>query len=280
MKPTVYPKFIGRLGNNLFQIAACIGYAKRFGINWGIRKGYVERGFNAFQVDKFFPGLPAFEGDVGIRHQEHKNNEFCYLHSCGLDECWFNYHPFPFMTGHHANVEMNGFWQSWKYFEGADEEVREAFRLPVIEGYRDYVSVHVRLGDYLQHSDSFPPITEDYVREAYDNVQRITGRDPNILVFSDNIEMVKPWFHDWREGLVEFSERRNELEDFQLMMSCGYNIIANSSYSWWAAWLNSNPDKIVVSPSCKRGQWFGMQSGVRRDCVDLLPPEWIQIEFR
>jgi hypothetical protein len=272
----IYPKLIGRLGNNMFQIAAAIGYAKQHGVSWGIKKGYIEKGFNAFQVDKFFPNLPAADGDYR-RYQEHKNNQHCELHNCGLDECWFNFHPIHFQPG---GVEITGFWQSWKYFQNTQDEVREAFKLPFIEGYRDYVSIHIRLGDYLQHSQSFPPINEYYIREAYDNIQRITGKTPKIIVFSDNIEICKPWFSDWREGLVEFSEGRNEFEDLCLMASCRHNIIANSSYSWWAAWLNTNPTKIVISPSCKLGNWFGLDSGVKQDCVDLLPPEWVQIEFR
>jgi len=103
---------------------------------------------------------------------------------------------------------------------------------------------------------------------------------PKFLVFSDDIQWCKeniksnPW-HD-----IEFSEGRNELQDLSLMASCGHHIIANSTFSWWGAYLGHNPTKIVISPSHKRGNWFGLESGIKQDCIDLLPSDWIQIEFR
>jgi len=265
----VYPQLIGRLGNNMFQIAAAISYAKKHGVEWGVKKGYVERGFNAFQVDRFFPNLPACDHDFR-RYQEHKDNRHCELHGCGLDECWFNYHPIPF---HPEGVQLAGFWQSWKYFDGAEKEVRDAFPLPVFEKYKGYVSIHVRRGDYLQHSQSFPPVDINYIAAAMLEFDWGT----NFVVCSDDMA----WCRENIKGkYVEYSDGKNEFEDMAIMASCSWNIISNSTLSYWAAWLNPNPDKKVVAPSCKRGSWFGMSSGVRQDVVDLLPPSWHQIEFR
>jgi len=267
VKPLIKPRFIGRLGNNMFQIAACIGYAKKYNVGWGIKKGYKERGFNAFQVDKYFPNLPAC--DSYFKAYTEFQEEWA-----GME---FNYHEIPF---HPNGCELVGFWQSEKYFENAKDEVRKHLQLPFIEGYRDYVSIHVRRGDYVQHSGSFPPIGMDYISKAIDKLRGyfFEGVKFKVLVFSDDIGWCKENIKIWAD--VEFSEGRNEFEDMSLMASCGHNIIANSSFSWWAAWLNTNPDKIVVSPSHKRGNWFGMESGVKHDCIDLIPKEWIQIEFR
>lgn len=267
MRPLVKPRLIGRLGNNLFQIAAAIGYAKKYNVGWGIKKGYVERGFHAKQVDRFMPYLPACDSYFKV-YTEFQDEWAGYE---------FNYHEIPF---HPNGVELVGFWQSEKYFKHAEKEVRDAIRLPFIPGYRDYVSIHVRRGDYVQHAGSFPPITVTYLDYALDAIfQKTSVR--SAIVFSDdnqwckeNITLVSDNFS------VEFSEGRNEWEDLSLMASCGHNIIANSSFSWWGAWLNTNPDKIVVSPSHKRGNWFGMESGIKHDCIDLIPDEWIQIEFR
>jgi len=267
----IYPKFLGRLGNNMFQAAACIGYAKKHNVKWGIKKGYIERGFNAFQIDKFFPNLPSCELTFN-RYNEHKN-EHCELHNVHKDMCHFDYHPIPF---HPHGVEIVGFWQSYKYFENAEEEVKAAFKLNIQSGYEDYSSIHVRLGDYIQHANIFPPVTADYVRLA---MQKTDKR--KFMVFSDDIPMcTRILLTDFPDATFEFSEGRNEFEDMSLMASCGDNIIANSSFSWWSAWLNPNPNKVVISPSHKRGQWFGMESGIKQDCVDLLPPAWHQIEFR
>jgi hypothetical protein len=83
-----------------------------------------------------------------------------------------------------------------------------------------------------------------------------------------------------KDLVLEFSEGRNAREDLSLMASCGHHIIANSTFSYWGAYLGHNPDRVVISPSCVRGNWFGMEAGVKRDVVDLLPPEWHQIKFR
>lgn len=284
MSALIRPRLIGRLGNNMFQIAACIGYAKKHGVKWGIKKGYIEKGFKANQVDKFFPNLPSCDSSFKV-YTEFQDKW------AGLE---FNYHDIPF---HPNGVEIVGFWQSEKYFENAKEEVRKAFDLPVIEGYRDYVSIHVRRGDYVQHSGSFPPVTKEYIFQA---MQIFLDKNPlqKFIVFSDDIpwciENIKLWtpvsgneskqdlikIQSLMDAMVEFSEGRNEYEDLCLMASCGHNIIANSSFSWWASWLNKNPDKIVISPSHKYGQWFGKNSGVKHDCVDLIPKEWYEIEFR
>lgn len=268
MKALIKPRFIGRLGNNLFQIAACIGYAKKYNVGWGVKKGYVERGFNANQVDKFMPHLPGC--DSYFKPYKEFQEEWA-----GYE---FNYHEIPF---HPQGCELVGFWQSEKYFENAKEEVRNVINLPLIQGYRDYVSIHVRRGDYVQHSGSFPPVTEEYLMNA---ISAVGSDKTKFIFFSDDINWCKGFVRDFMSGFdhlwFEFSEGRNEWEDLALMASCGHNIIANSSFSWWGAWLNTNPDKIVISPSCKRGNWFGMDAGVKHDCVDLLPKEWIQIEFR
>jgi hypothetical protein len=64
------------------------------------------------------------------------------------------------------------------------------------------------------------------------------------------------------------------------MASCSHNIIANSSFSWWGAWLNRNENKIVITPSHKAGLWFGPDNGNKHDCIDLIPDGWVEIEFR
>jgi len=101
MKPLIKPRFIGRLGNNMFQIAACIGYAKKHNVGWGVKKGYKERGFNVFQVDKYFPNLPAC--DSYFKAYTEFQEEWA-----GME---FNYHEIPF---HPNGCELVGFWQSLK----------------------------------------------------------------------------------------------------------------------------------------------------------------------
>jgi hypothetical protein len=265
---------IGRLGNSMFQVAHSIGYARKYGYQWAAQE---QPHNNESAIHRVFPDLPK-TNERGLRINEHPNAD-CIVHGTHYDLCHFDYHAIP-DSG--ANVYFSGFWQSYKYFEHCKEEVKEVFKLPHVEGYEDYVSCHVRRGDYVQHAGSFPPITMDYIMKAdyYINKQQPDGTDKplKMIVFSDDIQWCKE--NMGRGKRIEYSEGRDELGDMSLMASCGHHIIANSSFSWWGAYLGHNPNRIVISPSCKRGNWFGLESGIKKDVVDLLPPEWVQIEFR
>ena len=250
----IYPTFVGRLGNNLFQIAACIGYAKENHCGWGVRKGYHDHGFGMFQVDKFFPHLPE-----------------CHHQFRAYNEPYFYHQRIPWHTN---GVRIVGFWQSLKYFIDAQDEVKKWLRLDYQKGYEGYTSIHVRLGDYVQHSGSFPPITHEYVRKAIEHFP-----DGKFMVFSDDIKAVKRLFaNDLYDFTFEYSEGRNEFEDMSVMASCGNHIISNSTLAWWSAYLGQNPDKKVVSPH--HLNWFGINNPFRFDTFDLLPEEWIKIKFR
>lgn len=271
----VVTKHIGRSGNNLFQIAAAIGYARKYGYEWGVDAGSgVGEPYSA--IHQVFPNLIKYPLS-GTRYHEHPHGH-CPIHNRSYDLCHFDYHPIPDIG---PNVTLSGFYQSWKYFEGQDEEIKKVFALPHWEEYEDYVSVHVRRGDYLQHAQSFPPVTIDYLGKALD---KFNGKGLyRIIVFSDDIRWCKDNFDSILNTEIikcEFSEGRSERQDLEIMASCRHHIICNSTFSWWGSFLGHNPDRIVISPSCKRGNWFGMESGVKQDCVDLLPPTWQQIEFR
>jgi hypothetical protein len=268
----VVTRHIGRLGNNLFQIGASIGYARKYGYEWRADSGSgVSDPYSS--IHQVFPNLPKENFGGGNRYHEHPNKQ-CEIHGTHFNDCHFDYHPIPNLG---PNVSLTGFFQSYKYFEGQDEEIKRVFALPHVPGYEDHVSIHVRRGDYVQHAGSFPPIDESYLERAVAMLIEKTRTDFKIIVFSDDIGWCKSVFRNDTRA-IEYSEGRNEREDLSLMASCGHHIIANSTFSWWSAYLGHNPNKIVISPSCKRGSWFGMQAGVKKDCVDLLPPNWIQIE--
>lgn len=264
----VVAKHIGRLGNNMLQIAAAIGYAKKYGYEWAVDPSS-GHGEPYSSIHTSFPNLPK-STPSGLRFHEHPNR-FCDIHNKHLDECHFNYHDIQNLG---PDVILSGFFQSWKYFEHCKEEVKQVFKLEHISGYEDYVSIHVRRGDYVQHSDSFPPVTIDYINSALD----LLPISEKLLVFSDDIEWCKNNLGHLK--ICEFSEGRNEIQDLSLMASCGHHIIANSTFSWWSAYLGHNPNRIVISPSCENGSWFGPTAGVKHAVVDLLPPEWIQIKVR
>lgn len=268
----VVTRHIGRLGNSMWQVANSIGYARKYGYEWAADESN-GHGEPYSAIHKVFPNLPKQRFGGGVRYHEH-NNAFCEQHKTHLDLCHFDYHEIPDLG---PNVSLTGFYQSWKYFEHCKDEVKEVFKLPHVVGYEYHISIHVRRGDYVQHSGSFPPITERYVESALKNIFLLSGYS-KCLVFSDDIEWCKQTFKHDMLFTYEFSEGKTELEDLSLMASCDHHIIANSSFSWWAAYLGHNQNRIVISPSAET--WFGPTAGVKKPVNDLILPEWIQIPTR
>jgi hypothetical protein len=253
----------------MFQIAAAIGYAKEYGYQWAADPSN-GHGEPYSCIHKVFPNLPK-SAPSGLRFHEHPN-KFCEKHGVHMDLCHFDYHEIPDMG---PDVALSGFFQSYKYFENAQEEVRKVFKLNINDAYKNHTSIHVRLGDYLQHSGSFPPITSDYLHMALRSIPHAK----ECVIFSDDISRVKDMVvNGFEEYDFEFSEGKDELQDISLMASCGNHIIANSTFSWWAAYLGHNPNRIVVSPSAQT--WFGPTAGVKQPVIDLIPSNWIQIHTR
>jgi hypothetical protein len=253
-EPRVTYQPIGRLGNQMFQCAAAIGYAKKYNVGWACPNDTKE----VPRFHEFFPGLPRYDG-----HEFKRYN--------AADPSQFNYWPIP---ENKNGTKLVGFFQSEKFFEGAHEEVKKTFKLNIKPV--DAVSIHVRRGDYVQHSNSFPPITDNYIQKAIEYLWDQTGLE-TFIIFSDDFQWAAEWAIRNSRFNVIVSTGKSELEDLSLMASCSHHIIANSTFSWWGAWLGHNPDKIVVSPSADN--WFGpgFTGGVPKD---LIPPTWHQIKFR
>lgn len=179
----------------------------------------------------------------------------------------------------------NGFWQSEKYFKNIEGVIRQEFTLKyplstkswgwkeIIEKDRESISIHIRRGDYIHNKDTnnFHGVCGlDYYREALQKLTEKKGKDVEIFVFSDDIAWAKenlylPHISHWVSGLGI-----PDYEEIYLMSLCKHNIIANSTFSWWGAWLNKNPNKIVIAPK----QWFSHKTA---DDLDILPKEWLQI---
>lgn len=266
----VIARNIGRLGNNMFQIAAAIGYARKYGYEWAADSAS-GRGEPYSNIHEIYSNLPKGQPS-GYRHHEH-NHGICSLHNCSTDICHFNYHPIPDLG---PNVTLSGFFQSYKYFEGAEEEIRKVFALQHRAEYEDCVSIHVRRGDYVDHSGSFPPIDSEYITKAM-GMMMDKRAVKQFVFFSDDIQ----WCRDRYNLLgdtIEFTIT-GEKWNLEKMASCSHHIIANSTWSWWGAFLGHNPNRMVISPSYLTPNWFGPTGGVK-DPVDLLPAEWHQIKFR
>lgn len=274
----VSSKLIGRLGNSMFQIAMSVGYASKYGYRWAVQSQCHN---NESSIHRVYPNLPK-TNDKGLTFQEHPSRH-CEQHNKHFDLCHFDYHE---IADKGPDVYFVGFWQSYKYFEHCKESIQNIFKLPHVSGYEDYVSIHVRRGDYVQHAGSFPPIDDRYLMDAIFTMDAYQHK--KFIFFSDDIQWCKEYVDRRYTGnkvfdyTFEFDElptgQGHELKKLSLMASCGHHIIANSTFSWWGAYLGHNPDRIVITPSVKT--WFGEQNGVKQPVVDLLPENWVQIDTR
>jgi hypothetical protein len=186
------------------------------------------------------------------------------------------------------NVYLQGFWQSPKYFEEiacqlrneltlVDRECAESARAAVDALRKEHgkvVCLHVRRGDLAHAHEALgrnnithgAPVTSDYIHTAM-------GRfDPTccFFVFSDSPQDIGWCRENIRGNHVEFSTAESYLWDFAAMNACDHHIISNSTFSWWAAWLNSNPNKRVVAPR----QWSPPEAKVHMATDDLIAENW------
>ena len=182
------------------------------------------------------------------------------------------------------NCYLTGYWQSEKYFSSMEDTIRKEFTLKEIANsdFRelseemqrtDSISLHVRRGDYVtnpQTNKFHGALSIDYYKSAVKLMQNQIDV-PHFYVFSDDLEWVK-------ESLdfvipctyIESDKEGRDCEEMWLMSQCKHHIIANSSFSWWGAWLGNKPDKIVISPN----QWFADKN---YKVPDLIPEKWIRI---
>jgi hypothetical protein len=185
----------------------------------------------------------------------------------------FHYRDIPY----HKNMAISGYWQSEKYFKPFESYIRHLFEpsdevVSLLKSkYSDIItsdntcSIHVRRGDYLSHPNHHPAVSLTYCMKAV----RQFPKDTKFIVFSDDQKWCK---ENFMGEMFLFPEPQEDIYDFFLMSMCKNNIIANSSFSWWAAWLNKNPDKKIIAPS----KWFG-DAYSHYDLSDLIPSEWIKI---
>lgn len=184
-----------------------------------------------------------------------------------------------------TRVYLNGYWQSYRYFEEVDRLVRQDFTFPEFADAanlglaeeivsKDSVGIHVRRGDYLKGKavEVHGACSADYYNAAIRHILRET-RDPKIYIFSDDPR--------WAESaisapcdveLVEHNTGGASFRDMQLMSLCRHQIIANSTFSWWAGWLNRSPDKIVVAPR----RWYA-NAQMNDLTEELIPERWIRL---
>jgi Glycosyl transferase family 11 len=155
------------------------------------------------------------------------------------------------------------------------DDERFEFMKGKIENCSDSVAVHVRRGDYKHLQHIFTLLREDYYERAF-NFMEANLSTPEYFVFSDEIDLVQRHLSFIRD--VHFVRTNTALADFELMRRCRHNIIANSTYSWWAAYLNENENKIVIAPATYYGNKEWQAEYQRQDTRSgYMPSTWLRL---
>jgi hypothetical protein len=250
-------RLYGGLGNYMFQIATTRAYSVEYNMSdcYPIENAVrVHRNASDY-VDTIFSNLNVY-------------NDFNSTNIYKQGQ--FGYSKIP----KYESVILDGYFQSEKYFVDYRDWILDLFKpTKDVQIYIDNkfgnidwnnsTSIHVRRGNYLNLQHNHPVQDINYYSDA---IEEIGGH--KFIVFSDDIEWCKSVF----EGdAFTFIQGEEDYIDLYLMSQCKNNIIANSSFSWWGAWLNDNNKKRVISPK----RWFG--PNLNHDTSDLIPDEWMKI---
>ena len=285
----VISQIIGGLGNQMFQYAAGRALALRLGGDLALDISAYEKYtlHQGFELKRVFTMSPAIASGQDMRRMlgwQHSplvrsllaRRPFAALRSRAfVSEPHFHHWSGFDQLG--DDIYLTGYWQSEKYFKSAVSQIREDFRfrlplegenaaLAVRQSHTQSVSLHVRRGDYASNpktTSTHGLCSLDYYRAA---VSHVAGKveKPEFFIFSDDIDWVRANLPlDFPHHFVAHNQGAASYNDMHLMSLCRHHVIANSSFSWWGAWLNPMPEKIVVAPR----QWFANDNDVR----DLFP---------
>lgn len=285
-------RLIGGLGNQLFQYAlgrhlSHINNAELFFDLSYLQEPPEGNTPREFELDKFNIPYKLADEDLLDRFHgsEFDTTELLITRIISLGKFKkYKYNDYGFneeVLSLKGNYYIRGFFQSEKYFLDVEDIIRkELVLLPEyhacdaslceeIKNNTKSVSVHIRRGDYVKNLASMEAhgiCSKDYYAKSIQYIQEQIGADAHFYVFTDDSEWVKKEMN-WKANITHVDDQK-AIHDFHLMSMCRHNIIANSTFSWWSAWLNPNPDKIVIIPK----QWTPTAQTVK---IDLAPKTWL-----
>ncbi len=283
----------GGLGNQLFQYAAGLGLAKFHNVDLKVDISSLKSPdevlgtYRKYSLSNLIiPPKIATDDEVNyltgskISQALKKVN---ILSKGVYKEKYFHYDPQFWKNG--KQTYLKGNFQSEKYFTIYKNDIIESLKFNqdiIPNSVEDMlqivkqtfsIAIHVRRGDYVSNkiaNDVLGTLSPDYYEKAFHRIMTETDAE-NIFIFSDDTNWVRNNFSFISNAIfVNTTGENRDLIDFYLMQHCSHNIIANSSFSWWAAYLNPNPNKIVIAPQ----KWFNKAP---YDTKDLIPESWIRI---
>jgi hypothetical protein len=284
------------LGNNLFQYAngRAVAIRNNVTLKLDISKANIENLQGTYQLNVFnIVESIASSTEIGQIIGSNKRNvarrvydfiQYClpYYKRKKFVERHFHFDPNIFKIP--GKVYLIGYWQSEKYFKDIEGLLRKEFTIRAAPNSTnkimlglinqcEAVSLHIRRGDYITNSGSnqyHGVCSLNYYRNAVQKLVQVI-KNPNFFVFSDDLEWAKQNLKlEYPVTYVTQNGIERDYEDLLLMSQCKHHIIANSSFSWWGAWLNQNPNKIIIAPQ----KWFNDPS-INTD--DLIPDGWVKI---
>lgn len=264
-------KMSSGFGNQLFQYFTAYALSKEYEMNF-----YLD--ISSFENDKqrsFL--LKHFDLKLSLR----KNRFFDNLFFKKIKDEQKGFQKIS--LNNEACYKLEGYWQSPLYFEKHKNFIYEKLFKPVdikkkfrIENNFKIVSIHVRRGDYIKNpiiNRKFKVCQLEYYNKAIGKIEDLAKNENfHFLLFSDDYKFISKNFNHIKNKTLVKGDVNKPLNDFNLMMNCEYNIISNSTFSWWAAWLNNSSKKIIISPK----EWFNDHNS-NIFLKDLLPNSWIKI---
>jgi hypothetical protein len=264
--------YSGRLGNQLFQYAVCYTIAKKLGTEFVIPKKNIDN----IKHDGCFD----YSNNQWIPHNFRMHD--CFNITAPIIDININqifqephFHYTELINTIQDNTSIQGYYQSEKYFIDYKDDILNEFTfkseilnssLNIVKDFNnnEIIAVHIRRGDNIVNP-TFPLISMEYIQKA---LNTFSDKEYNFLIISDDIPFCKEVFPE--SDNIKFSDGKNDFIDLCLMSLVDHNIISNSSFSWWGAYLNKNPNKKVIAPS----NWFKDKS---INTNDLIPDSWVII---
>ena len=251
---------LGQLGNQMFQYAATKGIASKLNTSFMIpdhREIFDDGIGNRYTI--LLHDVFNLDGQRGILQTQNyiQEDNFCF------EEKFFN-------MSSSTNVCLWGFFQTEKYFKHIEKQIRKDFTFKdeikdecddLIKQFTNPIALHIRRGDFIWNNKNHPPLNLDYYKSALE----LFDSDREVIIFSDDTEWCKEQelFADDRFAVAEGGD---QFYDLCLMSMCDDFIIANSTFSWWGAWLGNRGK--VIAPK----KWFGETLG--HDTKDLYCKGW------
>ncbi|HQQ98228.1 MAG TPA: alpha-1,2-fucosyltransferase [Cyclobacteriaceae bacterium] len=291
----------GGLGNQLFQYAAGKALAEHHGTALRLDLyTYTKHPYRKFELNKFrIDATEATRAEVHrftgsnplVRYLNKREN---YLH-CPSVFSQPHYHFFEDFLSLPSDLYLNGYWQSEKYFANITALIHQQYQpatpldavnadLSARMSQEQSVAVHVRRGDYAASQDYqgfFGLLGKEYYDQAI-AVIREKVSNPKFYFFSDDPIWCEANFTGLSAEFVKHNTGEQSYKDMLLMSACRHAIIANSTFSWWGAWLHEASDRVVIAPK----QWFRTNYSTRKEpsypsrvynTKDQIPPTWIRL---